>query len=61
MSITQNVTRWKCQVAKALGESSSANVVVANGQVTVSISWGDQKWDATDPDTSTTFALQTEI
>ncbi|OAX87118.1 type IV pilus modification protein PilV [Xanthomonas nasturtii] len=61
VSITQNITRWKCQVAKALGDSSSANVVVANGQVTVSISWGDQKWDATDPDTSTTFALQTEI
>lgn len=61
VSIPQNVERWKCQVGKALGDSASANVVVANGQVTVSISWGDQRWDANDPDTATTFALQTEI
>ena len=61
LAVSDNVARWKCQVAKALGETAAATVTYTNGQVTVSISWGDQRWDARDPDTSTTFALQTEI
>ncbi|MBB4592316.1 type IV pilus modification protein PilV [Xanthomonas cannabis] len=61
LAVSDNIIRWKCQVAKTLGESASANVTYVKGQVSVSISWGDQRWNSDNPDASTAFALQTEI
>lgn len=59
----QNITRWKCQVVKALGDKASANVQfnATTGQVTVAISWGDQRWDPSAPDSLTTFGLTTTL
>ncbi|AOY66288.1 type IV pilus modification protein PilV [Xanthomonas perforans] len=61
VAITQNIARWQCQVAKALGDKAAATVTYANGVATVSISWGDQRWDKDNPDAVTSFALRTEI
>ncbi|WP_312237416.1 type IV pilus modification protein PilV [Stenotrophomonas sp.] len=57
----QNVARWQCQVVKTLGDKASAQVQYNNGQVTVAISWGDQRWDAKDPDSLTSFALVSQL
>ncbi|MCC5072314.1 MULTISPECIES: type IV pilus modification protein PilV [Xanthomonas] len=61
VAVAQNIARWKCQVTKALGDKAAATVTYANGVATVSISWGDQRWDKDNPDTLTSFALRTEI
>ena len=60
-TIAANITRWQCQVAEALGPSASASVTYLNGNVQVAVAWGDQRWDATNPDTKTTFALSTRL
>lgn len=57
----QNVARWQCQVVKTLGDKASAQVQYNNGQVTVAISWGDQRWDAKDPDALTSFGLVSQL
>jgi len=57
----QNIARWQCQVVKTLGEKASANVSLTNGIVTVGISWGDQRWDKANPDSTTTFTLVTRL
>lgn len=57
----QNVARWQCQVVKTLGDKASAQVQYNNGQVTVAISWGDQRWDAKDPDSLTSFGLVSQL
>ncbi|ATS39487.1 MULTISPECIES: type IV pilus modification protein PilV [Xanthomonas] len=59
--VAQNIARWQCQVAKALGDKAAATVTYVNGVATVTISWGDQRWDKDNPDTITSFALRTEI
>ncbi|MEA9754162.1 type IV pilus modification protein PilV [Xanthomonas campestris pv. raphani] len=61
LAISTNIARWKCQVVQALGEGASATVLNANGQVTVGISWGDQRWDASNPDALTTFTLVSQL
>lgn len=61
LAISSNITRWKCQVVQALGEGASATVLNANGQVTVGISWGDQRWDASNPNALTTFTLVSQL
>jgi len=61
-TITENIERWKCQVARALGPSASAAVTYANnGDVTVTIAWGDQRWDPENPDEKTSFVLETRL
>jgi len=57
----QNIARWRCQVVKTLGDKAAANVSVTNGVVTVGITWGDQRWDKSAPDTTTTFPLVTRL
>ncbi|NJC47427.1 UNVERIFIED_ORG: type IV pilus assembly protein PilV [Xanthomonas campestris] len=61
VSVSQNITRWQCQVAKALGDKAAATVTYVNGVATVAISWGDQRWDKENPEAVTSFALRTEI
>ncbi|KGT84560.1 pilus assembly protein PilV, partial [Xanthomonas vasicola] len=61
VAIADNIARWKCQVVRALGEGASATVLNNNGQVTVGISWGDQRWDANNPNAQTTFTLVSQL
>lgn len=61
-TITENIDRWKCQVARALGPTASAAVTYANnGDVRVTIGWGDQRWDPENPDETTSFVLETRL
>lgn len=43
VTITQNITRWQCQVRDSLGAGSSATVTYNNGVANVTINWGDQR------------------
>jgi type IV pilus assembly protein PilV len=61
VTLEQNITRWQCQVVKALGDNAAANVTVANGVATVEISWADERWSKTAPDAATTFRTQTQL
>jgi len=61
VTVVKNIARWQCQVVQALGEGASATVLNNNGRVTVGISWGDQRWDASNPDTKTTFTLESQL
>jgi len=57
----QNIARWQCQVVKTLGDKAAASVSMNAGVVTVGITWGDQRWDKANPDTTTTFTLVSRL
>ena len=38
-------TVWQCRLGMALGAGATATVAFAAGQVTVAITWGDQRWN----------------
>jgi len=61
VTLEQNITRWQCQVVKALGDNASATVTVNSGVANISISWADERWSRTAPDAATTFAIQTQL
>jgi type IV pilus assembly protein PilV len=61
VTLDQNITRWQCQVVKALGDNASANVTVSGGVARVSISWADERWSKTAPDAATTFEIRTQL
>jgi len=61
VTLEQNITRWQCQVVKALGDNASATVTVNNGVANISISWADERWSRTAPDAATTLAIQTQL
>lgn len=61
VTIAQNVAAWQCKVVKALGDNAAATVTVNNGVATVAITWADERWNAKNPDTPTTFALETQL
>lgn len=61
VTLAQNITRWQCQVVKALGDNASATVTVNNGVANIAISWADERWSKTAPDAATTFAIQTQL
>jgi len=61
LAISDNVSRWQCQVVQALGEGASANVTITNGQAKVDISWGDERWNKDKPDSVTTFSLVSQL
>jgi type IV pilus assembly protein PilV len=42
-----NITRWKCEVRKALPGGAADVKLLADGQVTVVVRWGDATWDDT--------------
>lgn len=60
-TIAANIARWQCQVVEALGPSAAAQVAYADGVVEVTISWGDQRWDETNPDAATAFVVRTRL
>lgn len=61
VTLAQSIVRWQCQVVRTLGETANAGVTYNNGTVTVTISWGDERWDPEDPDAETDFALTTRL
>lgn len=62
VTVADNIARWQCQVARVLGPSASAGVVYANGgDVTITISWGDQRWDQVAPDATTAFVVRSRL
>lgn len=47
VTISNNIVRWQCQVRAALGVGSSATVTyAADRTATVTIVWGDQRWES---------------
>lgn len=49
---------WRCRLGKALGDEASASVTRDGDEVTVDVSWGDERWlDAAD----TTFSARTRL
>lgn len=60
-TVAGNIGRWQCQVARALGQTASARVTyVNNGDVTVDIRWGDNRWQDPPP-ANTSFVVQTRL
>lgn len=57
-TVTQNVTRWRCQVAEALGASASAVVNYEDGAASVTITWGERLPGA---NSSSQFAAETRL
>jgi len=61
LAIAEKISIWQCQVVKALGDDAGAEVIFNDGEVTVAITWGDQRWDPENPDEPTTFGLETVL
>lgn len=45
IGISTNVALWQCEVRRALGNGSSAAVDYTAGEATVTLTWGDQRWE----------------
>lgn len=58
-SITQDVfmTDWRCRMGKALGDNATATVERNGSEITVNVSWGDERWNEEAEDT--TFSART--
>ncbi|UNK56708.1 type IV pilus modification protein PilV [Pseudoxanthomonas daejeonensis] len=41
---------WECRLGTALGAGATANVAFNAGEVTVAITWGDERWNDADGD-----------
>lgn len=52
---------WECRLGSALGEGASATVDYDNGEVTISITWGDQRWEQDAGNRDTTFTTSTRL
>ena len=50
---------WRCRLGKALGDNASATVARNGDVVTVTVSWGDERWRANAGDT--TFTASTRL
>ena len=59
VTIQDSSARWKCQVARTLGPSASADVTYNDGEVEVVISWGDHRWEEGAADTE--FSVTTRL
>ena len=55
----QFMADWQCRLGKALGEGATASVTRNGDQVTVRVSWGDERWVADSADT--TFTASTRL
>ncbi|ACA12662.1 type IV pilus modification protein PilV [Xylella fastidiosa subsp. morus] len=52
-----NMARWRCEVVSALPDGRAQVNLATNGEVTVTIRWGDQHWETDVNKQSTTFNL----
>ena len=61
--MAQSIARWQCQVVQTLGPTASADVEylsdAVGGQVTIAISWGDERWNEGAADTK--FETETRL
>ena len=51
--------QWQCRLQRALGSGASARVTYVSGQVTVSITWNDQRW--TPGQSDKTFIVESRL
>ncbi len=59
VSTADYIKDWSCRMGKALGGTATAKVVASGNDVTVSVSWGDERWNADAGDT--TFSAKTTL
>lgn len=50
---------WSCRLGKALGGGATASVVRNGAEVTVNITWGDERWD--ESASARTFSVTTQL
>ncbi|NJC38242.1 type IV pilus assembly protein PilV [Xanthomonas arboricola] len=49
---------WRCRLGKALGDTASASVARNGGVITVTVSWGDERWNPASATTSFTASTR---
>lgn len=61
--ISKNIERWQCQVRAALGEGSSAAVTYnpAGGVASVTVTWGDERWQIDPTKRNQSFNVSTRL
>lgn len=60
-SITKDnfMLAWRCRLGKALGDAATASVARTGDVITVTVSWGDERWNPNGGTTS--FAASTRL
>ncbi|HHW4679210.1 MAG TPA: type IV pilus modification protein PilV [Xylella sp.] len=56
-----NMARWRCEVVSALPDGRAQVKLAANGEVTVTMRWGDQNWENDVSNQATTFSLVSRL
>ncbi|WP_125076538.1 type IV pilus modification protein PilV [Pseudoxanthomonas sp. SGT-18] len=59
LSATSFRNAWSCRLGKALGGGATASVVRNGAEVTVNITWGDERWD--ESASARTFSFTTQL
>jgi type IV pilus assembly protein PilV len=59
LTAAQYMTDWRCRMTKGLGETARATVARNGNQMTVQITWGDNRWQTSGGDT--TFTARTQL
>ncbi|WP_372381848.1 type IV pilus modification protein PilV [Xanthomonas sp. NCPPB 1068] len=60
-SPTEAMSRWRCDVVRALPDGKAQVILESNGEVTVTVRWGDQTW-LTDVDKQVTaFSVKSRL
>lgn len=52
---------WQCRMQSALGAGSTATVTYVDGEATVAITWGDQRWEQDASKQNTKFDVSTRL
>ena len=61
VTVAASVSRWQCQVVRALGPEAQATVTVNNGLVTVLINWGEERWNPAGTPTGPNFVVESRL
>lgn len=60
-TVSANIDRWKCEVSTALPEGAAEVKLQADGQLSVTIRWGDANWATDQDDKATSFQVSSRI
>jgi type IV pilus assembly protein PilV len=60
-SPSANIARWKCEVVSALPEGTANVTLLANGEVTVVVNWGDANWDPDPADRNSSVTVTSRL
>jgi len=60
-SIANNIARWKCQVKNSLPEGAAVVQLESDGNVTVTLKWGDAPWETEAAKKVSSFTLRSRI